>query len=451
VSDAALAPNRLARHVRATLVLAWPVMLARAGMLIMAMVDAAMIGRVSGEGLAYYGVAMAPFLFFLLTGIGLLIGTVVLVAQAKGEDDLPRCGVIWRLSLLEATLYAAVVTALLSPGPPVLALLGQAPTLAAEAGRVLQALALGMWPMLLFTATSLYLEGLGRPRPGMVVMLSANVVNAGLNALLLFGWWGLPEWGAAGAALATSLTRYLMAAVLVGYVLALGVPSLAGTGLFHDARRQAGKLVRLGLPVAGANALESSAFTTMSMFAGWLGTLPAAAYLVCLNFSALVYMLAIGLGTATAVRVGQAIGRREAGAVPLAGWTGVGLGLAIMAVIAPLVLAFRPEIAAFYTGDAAVIAYAVPALTLVAGLLFADASQGILIGALRGAGDVRIPLGIQVIAYLGIAIPLGYGLGFTAGLGIEGLILGLFAGLGAASLLLAWRFVVLVRGPIAAF
>ncbi len=450
MSSAALGPNRLAAHARATLVLAWPVMLARAGMLIMAMVDAAMIGRVSGAGLAYYGVAMAPFLFFLLTGIGLLIGTVVLVSQAKGEDDLPRCGVIWRLSLIEATLYAALVTALLSTGPSVLAAMGQEPGLAAAAGRVLQALALGLWPMLLFTATSLYLEGLGRPRPGMVVMLSANLVNAALNALLLFGWWGLPEWGAVGAALATSLTRYLMAAILVGYVLTLGVPSLPGTGLFHDGRRQAGKLVRLGLPVAGANALESSAFTTMSMFAGWLGTLPAAAYLVGLNFSALVYMLAIGLGTATAVRVGQAVGRRDAAAVPLAGWTGVGLGLAVMAAIAPLLLAFRPAIAAFYTADAAVIALAVPALGLVAVLLFADASQGILIGALRGAGDVRVPLAIQLVAYLGVAIPLGYGLGFTAGLGIQGLILGLFAGLGVAALLLAWRFVVLVRGPIAA-
>ncbi len=440
----------LGRHARATLALAWPVMLARAGMLIMALVDAAMIGRVSGEGLAHYGLATAPFLFFLLTGIGLLIGTVVLVSQAHGEGDAPRCGVLWRLSLVAATLYAVVVTALLLPGPLVLGLMGQEPALAAPAGGVLQALALGLWPMLLFTATSLYLEGLGRPRPGMVVMLSANVVNAALNAILLFGWWGLPPGGAAEAAFATSLTRYAMAAALVGYVLGLGVPAVPGAGLWHDARRQARKLIRLGLPVAAANGLESAAFTTMSMFAGWLGTLPAAAYLVCLNFSALVYMLAIGLGTATAVRVGQAIGRRDHAAVPLAGWTGLLLGLAIMAVLAPLVLAFRPAIAGFYTGDAAVLALAVPALALVAPLLLADASQGILMGALRGAGDVRLPLAVQLVAYAGVAVPLGYGLAFHAGLGVTGLLTGLFAGLTVAALLLAVRFHVLVRGPIAA-
>ena len=450
MSSAAAAPRRIAHEARATLQLAWPVMLARAGILIMAMVDAAMIGRVSGEGLAYYGVAMAPFLFFLLTGIGLLIGTVVLVSQAKGEEDLARCGVIWRLSLGAATLYALGVTLLLLPGETVLAALGQEPALAAPAGEALRALALGLWPMLLFTATSLYLEGLARPRPGMVVMLAANLVNAALNALFLFGWWGLPEGGAAGAALATSVTRWAMAATLIAYVFALGVPVRAGAGLLHDARNQIAKLVRLGVPVAGANALESSAFTTMSLFAGWLGTLSAAAYVVCLNISALIYMLAIGIGTATAVRVGQAVGRRDPAAVPLAGWTGLGLGLAVMGAIAPLLLLFRAEVAGFYTGDAAVIALAVPALTLVAPLLFVDAAQGILIGALRGAGDVRLPLGIQVIAYLGVAIPLGYGLGFTAGLGIHGLIAGLLAGLGAAALMLAWRFVVLVRGPIRA-
>jgi len=443
--------DRLHEHVRGTLTLAWPVMLARAGLLVMAMVDAAMIGRVSGAGLAYYGLAMAPFLFCMLTGIGFLIGTVVLVAQAHGEDDEARCGLIWRLSLVLATGYAAAAAAVLLGGPAVLRLMGQEETLALEAGAVLRALALGLWPMLLFTATSLYLEGLGRPRPGMVVMLAANLLNGALNALFLFGWWGLPEGGAAEAALATSLTRLAMAATLIAFVLAVAPPAAPGRRLWRGARAQTGKLLRLGLPLAAANALESGAFTAMSMFAGWLGTIAAAAYLICLNFSALVYMLAIGLGTATAVRVGNAIGRRTSGDVPLAGWVGTGLGLAIMAAIAPLVLTLRPEIARFYTGDAAVVARAVPALAIVAFFLFADASQGILMGALRGAGDVWLPLGIQVVAYVGIAIPLGWSLAFVLTLDIEGLILGLFAGLATAAVLLGLRFHRLARGRIEAF
>jgi len=442
-------PLRVRRHARSTLALAWPVMLARAGMLIMAMVDAAMIGRVSGEGLAFYGLAMAPFLFLLLTGIGLLIGTVVLVSQAHGEGDDARCGVVWRLALIEASVYALLATLLLLPGPALLRLMGQEPVLAQEAGVVLRALALGLWPMLLFTATSLYLEGVRRPRPGMVVMLAANLLNALLNALFLFGWFGLPTGGAAEAALATSITRGAMAVVLIAYVLAVVSPP-APAGRWHDAPRQARKLIRLGLPLAAANGLESAAFTAMSMFAGWLGTLAAAAYLICLNVSALIYMLAIGLGTATAVRVGHAVGRREPAEVPLAGWTGALLGFAVMAAIAPLVMGFRPAIAAFYTDDAAVIARAVPALALVAGLLFVDAGQGILMGAVRGVGDVVVPLGVQVVAYAGVAIPLGYVLAFGFELGIEGLILGLVGGLAVASLLLGLRFAVLTRAPIEA-
>lgn len=441
----------LAWHLKRTLALAWPVMIARAGLLVMAVVDVVMIGRVSGPGLAHYGLAMAPFLFFMLTGTGLLVGTVVLVAQAHGAGQARRCGAAWRLGLLAATGYALPVTALLATGPVVMAWTGQAPELASAAGTVLQALAPGLLPMLLFTATSFLLEGLGRPAPGMVVMVVANVLNAALNALLLFGWWGLPEMGATGAALATTFTRWFMAATLVAFVLVrCDAVGLGLRGPLDDLRGELIRLLRLGVPIAGANALESAAFTTMSLLAGWLGAVAAAAYLVCSNLSSLIYMLTLGLSTAAAVRVGNAIGRRDRADVPLAGWAATGLGLALTLTLAPGIAAFRAEIAGFYTSDSAVVARAAPALWLAAGLIVVDAGQGVLIGALRGAGDVRVPLLIQVAAYLGVAVPVGYGLAFALGLGIAGLIAGLTAGLGTAMLLLAWRFVTVCRGALAA-
>ena len=428
-------------HLQRTIGLAAPVMLARAGLLIMTTVDAVMIGRVSGEGLAFYGLATAPFLFFMLTGIGALIGTVVLVSQAHGVGDLPRCGIIWRLGLVLAAVYAVPVTALLMTGPALLALLGQSPTLAAGGGEVLRAMSLGLLPMLVFAATSFFLEGLGRPGPGMVVMLAANVVNAWLNALFLFGWFGLPESGAAGAALATSLTRWLMAAALVIWVFRVADRATLGVhGPLRDGRAQFAKLVRLGVPIAVANGLESGAFSAMSMFAGWLGTVPAAAYLVCLNLASLIYMLALGLGTAASVRVGNAVGRGDGPGVAIAGWTAVGLGLAVTFVLAPALWLFRAEIAAAYTTDPAVIAHALPAVALLGVLIVVDAAQGILMGALRGTGDVRLPLAVQGIAYVVVAVPVGHVLAFTAGFGIEGLIGGLTAGLATAALLLGLRF-----------
>ena len=416
-------------------------MLARAGLLVMALVDAAMIGRVSGPGLAHYGIAMAPFLFFLLVGTGLLIGTVVLVAQADGAGAPERAGVVWRLALVLALIVGTGFALLLWQGEALLELTRQPPELARDAGLVLRILGLGMVPMLLFVATSLMLEGLGKPRVGLVVMIGANLVNAGLNALVLWGPVDAVEGAAAEVAFATTATRWLMAIGVIAYtLLALDRRRFGLTGPLTDARAALRKLVRLGLPIAGANGLESFAFTTMSLLAGWLGTIEAAAYLICLNFSALVYMLALGLGTAASVRVGNAVGRGDGPNIATAGWVATALGLALTAVAAPLVLLFPDRIAALYTNDAMVVAHALPALMLVAFLLVVDAAQGILIGALRGAGDVRLPLAIQATAYVGVAVPLGYGLAFAAGHGIFGLITGLVAGLGTAAVLLAWRF-----------
>ncbi len=437
----ATASGNLAHHLRRTIQLAWPVMLARAGLLVMALVDAVMIGHVSGPDLAYYGIAMSPFLLFMLVGTGLLIGTVVLVAQADGAGERQRAGAVWRLALTLALVAGLCLTLVLLPGPALLKLLGQPPDLVRHGGTVLQILALGLVPMLLFTASSLFLEGLARPGVGLAVMVAANLVNAALNALFLYGPLDLFDGAAANAAFATTLTRWLMAAVIVGYVLAALDRQALGIGrLPVDARRLFTKLIWLGLPIAGATGLESLAFTTMSLFAGWLGTLEAAAYLICLNFSALIYMLALGLGTAASVRVGNAVGRGDQPGVAAAGWVALALGLAITLLLAPAVMISRSALAEIYTGDAQVIEHALPALTVVAVLIVVDAVQGILMGALRGAGDVRIPLAIQAVAYLGVAIPLGYTLGFTLDAGIEGLIQGLVAGLATAALLLGWRF-----------
>lgn len=423
-------------------------MLARAGLLVMAMVDALMIGRISSAGLAHYGLATAPFLLGMLTGIAMLIGTVVLVGQAHGQGELRRCGVIWRLALLEAVVYGVAVSALFAFGPAILTLAGQTEELAQGGGHALRALAIGLVPMLIFSATSLFLEGLGRPRPGMVVMLAANVLNAGLNALFLFGGVDVASGPAAEASLATSLTRYAMAAALVGYVLRLPERRALGiVGPLVDGAVLLRKLLRLGVPLALSNFLESATFTALAMFAGWLGTVASAAYLVCLNLTSLVYMLAIGLATATAVRVANAVGRDDPPGLRLAGWTGVGLGALIMFMIAPLIATFRASLAQLYTDDPAVLAVAVPGMLLVAAMLVVDALQGILIGALRGRGDVWLPIALQAVAFLAVTVPLAAWLAFGAGAGVPGLLMSLVVGLGIAAILLGARFHQLAHRP----
>ncbi len=439
----------LREHIVRTLRLAGPVMASRAGLLVMTTVDTIMCGRVGAEALAHYGIALAPHLAFMLVGIGLMMGVVVLTAQTDGAGRPMECGRIWRLGILNALVIGVVFGLLLLPGERILLLLGQDPSISAGGGSTLVMFALGIPPILMFTATTLFLEGIGRSMPGMVVMALANVVNFGLNWALMFEPW---QMGAAGAALATSITRWFMFAALAGYVLAMpgreryGV--LAPMGGHWGLQR---KLARLGWPMALSYGLEHGAFFAAATFAGWLGATALAGYQIVLNTMALIYMLAIGIATATAVRVGNAVGRLDRPGLARAGWTGLGIGVVVMLALMPVLYYAGPWIAAVYTGDAAVHRIAIPGLIIAAWILLADATQGILTGALRGAADIWAALIIQSISFWVICIPLCYVLAHPLGWGVPGLLWGLFWGLLAASVLLVARFVVLSRREVRPF
>jgi MATE family multidrug resistance protein len=166
---------------------------------------------------------------------------------------------------------------------------------------------------------------------------------------------------------------------------------------------------------------------------------------------ALVYMLAIGIATATAVRVGNAVGRRDRAGLARAGWVGLGLGIVVMLGLTPVLSSWNGAIARIYTGEPAVVAIAAPALVLAAWILLVDASQGILTGALRGAADIWACIGVQFVCFWLICIPACYLLAHSLGLGVAGLLWGLFVGLLTAALLLAWRFKVLTAREVRPF
>ena len=436
-------------HIVRTLRLALPVMASRVGLLVMASVDTVMAGWAGADQLAYYGIAFSPHMAFLLVGVGLLMGTVVLTAQTEGAGRAAECGQIWRLSMVNAAIWGGLSAVLLLPGEAILIGLGQEAAIAAGGGRVLAMFALGMPAIMMYTATTLFLEGLGRPTPGMVVMVLANLLNFGLNGLLMFG----PlELGAAGAALATSITRWFMVLALVGYVLLMpGRERYGVLGKRVGAWRAEARLLRLGWPMALSFGLEHAAFFAAATFAGWLGAAPLAAYQIVLNTMGLIYMLAIGLATATAVRVGNAVGRGDRRGLARAGWVGLGLGILIMVALMPVLYGSSGAIVRVYTVAPAVVALAVPGLVIAAWLLVVDASQGILTGALRGAADIWAALAIQFVSFWLICIPACHALGLRLGYGMHGLLYGLLIGLVVATLLLGARFKTLAARPIRPF
>ncbi|MGI9336712.1 MAG: MATE family efflux transporter [Gammaproteobacteria bacterium] len=436
----------LREHARRTVALAVPVTIGRISIFGLVVEDTAMTGRSSAQELAYYSLANGPLSPLLLIGIGIMMGVVVFSAQSAGRGKLAECGQIWRLGLGLGLLVGAVMASLGHAGEWFLLLTGQASDLASGAGSAIILLAWGLPAVFVFAACTFFLEGLNRPLPGMVVMVGANGINIFLNWLLINGNLGLPALGADGAALATTLTRWAVAVAIVVYILtSLDHRTYGVSGPMPDARPLLTRLVRLGVPLAIALALESSSFATMTLLSGLLGPVQVSAFAIGFNLIAIVFMTAIGFATSASVRVANAIGRGDGPGVGTAGWTAVGIAAGLLGVSALVIAGFNEWFAGLYTTDAAVIAVAAPTIALAALALVPDGSQGAIGGALRGASDVWPATGLYLLSFWLVMVPLGYYIGIHLGRGAPGLMLAVFAGATVAVILLGARFHTVAR------
>ncbi len=428
-------------HIRQTVKLAIPVMLARAGFIIMVTVDTIMTGQVSAQMLAHYGIAMAPHITVLVVGIGLMAATSILTAQASGAKREREIGAVWRNALAIAVCLGILAAGLLSFGEEILLLLGQSNDLAVNGGATLRAFALGMPGLFLLLACTFMLEGIKRPQVGMVITLSGNLVNAASNWLLIEGHWGFPEMGAAGAAMSTSITRWVMFLAALAYIF-LMMPDRNRFGLLGKTLSAAVtiKHLRLGLPLALSVGLQTAALAALATFAGWLGDIPLAAFQIANNVVGFLFMLSIGMANATSVRVANAVGRGDQAGRTTAGLTGLGLILCLQVFVALLIELFPGVLASAYTGEAAVLAIATPIFLWVGLVIIADGSQAVLQGALRAMGKVWGPLAIYLASYWLLMVPLGYLLANRWGWGVEGLLLALLLGYAVAACGMALSF-----------
>ena len=200
----------------------------------------------------------------------MLFGTAVLVSQADGAGESHLCGRIWRLAALHGVVMGVVFGGLCFGGEWFLGLVGQRSDIARGGGEVMAMFGWGMPPIFVAVATWLFLEGIGRPLPGTMVIIGANIVNVLLNWIFIYGNTGAPEMGATGAVLATTIVRWMMAASLVGYVFFMPGHGRYGVrGGMRGARQSARVFRRIGFPFAAAQGIEAGAFSTVTLFAGY--------------------------------------------------------------------------------------------------------------------------------------------------------------------------------------
>ena len=435
-----------ATHAADLMRLAAPVVVARSGLMLLMLADTVMVGRYSAQQLGYLGIAMAPIMPLIITSIGMLMGTLVLTASAYGAGRDAECGAVWRRAVPMALVLGVGVAVLCSFGEELLRLLGQGPDLVAGGGPVVRILSFGLPGFFVFVACTFFLEGVRRPVPGMILMLIANVANVALNWVLIGGHLGAPALGAVGAAWATSLVRTGLGVGAVTWIL-----TLRDRDRFAIRRRAPGgwaagrQLRRIGYATGAAIGVESAAFGIVNLFAGALGPAAVAAYTVSFNLFAMVFMVAIGLGAATAVRVGMAAGRGDDHGAAAAGWTGLAVDTLAMAVFAVVFLSMPATLAGFYTGNDGLTAAAAALIAFSAWILTFDGGQAVMANALRGCGETWATTALQTFAYFGVMVPGAWLLAFAAGHGVRGLYEGILVASMVSAAMLCLRFAWVVR------
>lgn len=430
----------LRREMRPTVSLAAPVVIAEVGWVSMQIVDIAMVGRLGPEAIGAVGVGSALFLAFSVFGMGLLLGLDTLVSQAFGARDRAQCDGWLRHGVFLALILTLPVGLLARTAGSLLDVWGFDPDVLALVRPYFDIVTWSLPLLLLYAAFRRYLQGVCVVRPIMVALITANLVNAAANWVLVFGNLGAPALGVDGAAWATCISRAYMVLVLAVAVARQGVrPWTLTAGVRIGGLR---RILGLGWPAATQATLEYGAFAAVTMLAGRLEPSTLAAHQIVINLAGLTYMVPLGVASAGAVRVGHAVGRRDAEGASGAGWTAIALGAGFMASAAAAFLAAPRLILGIFTADGRVVEVGLTLIVLVALFQIFDGLQGVATGTLRGLGDTRTPMFLNLAGHWMLGLPVGYLLCFVIGWGVIGLWIGISTGLVVVgSLLLAiwWR------------
>jgi multidrug resistance protein, MATE family len=413
-----------------TLRLAGPIVLAELGWIAMGNVDVMMVGRLGGGAIAAVSLGTALFYTVAVCAGNVLLGMDTLVSHAYGAKNPDRARRSLVQGLWMALILIPVVMAIVGSLDVLLAKFGADPSAVRGARPYLRTLNWSAPPLLIYFCLRRYLQAIGVVRAVMWVLLTANLVNLAGNWVLVFGRFGVPAMGAPGSAWATCISRMYMAAGL-GIILWRCDPSIfrvAATQWLPDFRGIR-ELCRLGLPAAGQTGVEYLVYAVATVLVGRLNTTSLAAHQIALSTVYTTYMLPLGVSSAAAVRVGQALGRGDSAGAARAGWTAVGLGAAVMSAAAVILLSAPGWIARLFTPQVEVVAGAVTLLRIAAFFQLFDGLQVVTTGALRGAGDTRTPMLCHFAGYWLIGLPLGVWLCFVKDWGAPGLWAGLCVGL----------------------
>ncbi len=430
-----------------TVRLATPIALTQLGQIAMMTTDLMLLGRLGANVVAAAALAHTVLFAAFTLGMGLVAAVAPLAAQAFGARDPRGVRRALRVGMWASVLAGVPLTALQFWGVEILQALGQTPESAALAGRYLLGLGWCLIPAWIFMAIRGFMGAVNRPEPALWITLVAIPANFVLAWALIYGEFGLPRLDLLGAGIATTFVNIAMCVVaLVVCVTRRPFRKYHVLGRFW---RFDGPLFRkllvVGLPISGAYLLEFGVFAAAALLMGTISTTALAAHQIALQIAAVLFMVPFGISIAATVRVGHAVGRRDAAASRRAGFAALALGAAFMAIMTSLVALARDVLPVLFLGaqtPETAATFELTATLLLVGMFFfiTDGLQTVAAGALRGLNDTRVPLLFATLSFWVIGFTGCWWLGFQMGLGAIGVWIGLTAGIIVYAVLLVTRF-----------
>ena len=446
-----IAPSLAAARgeARALWRLAWPMLVGQLATVGMGVADVAMTGHASAAELAAVSLGASLWSIVLVTVSGIMMAINTLVAHEIGAARPERVPHLVRQALWKALGVGLAACLLINLATLIFDHLYLTPQINAKASLFVHIISIGLPPFAAFRVLYGYSTSVNQTKPLMVISLLGLLFNIGVNWLFVFGHWGLPVLGAAGCAVATGVGMWLMAAAMLGWV--RHAPAYRATYPFTHWEwphwPEIKGMFRLGLPIGITYFAEVSAFGIVSLLVARFGVVQISAHQIALNFASLVFMVPLSFGIGLITRVGQALGEGRPHKARFAAWIGVGMSLAFALLSALFIALFRHQIARAYTSDPAVQELCARLLLFAALFQLSDATQVATSCAIRGYKVTRAPMLIQLLAFWGFALPLGYWLGLApaslflapaAPMAAAGFWIGLVLGLTVAAILLTW-------------
>ena len=418
-----------------------PIIIGQIGIVLMGVADMVMIGQIDATNLAAAGLANSVYFLIGILGIGTLTAISPLVAKAKGAGHVNDAALLFRQGIWASIILSLFIGGVLWVLTVNLDWFGQDPEVTRLAKSFLHLLNAGTVFMLLFLGAKQFSDGLSITKPSAIITIIGLAVNILLNWILIYGNWGFPALGIAGTGYATSFTRFLMAAAMIGYIF---WHPMYKQWLHVKEKSESLKLFKrifvVGLPSGMQYFFEVGAFASAAIMIGWFGKDQLAAHQIALNLASITYMIATGLSAAGSIAVGDAWGRKSKKDIIFSGKAALIMSVVFMGFTALLFAVFNHFFVGLYINNVYVAGMAANLLLIASLFQLSDGIQCVSLGVLRGIGDTKVPTLITIVAYWVIGIPIGWVMAKYFDLTLYGIWFGLSIGLTFSAIMLTRRF-----------